>query len=413
MFRALVTASALLTATLAAVLFMPGVGREGADVSAPIASTGDMLRGGGLVAGLSTMERVEPALTPEPVEQAVAAPEVAEAAPEPDDVAPEAVAESAAPVEDEIEAETVVEPAGEPEVAEAAQVEEPVEVSRAATEPGRADMAAFPVGRTEPAVEETAEEAAPAPESEVVAEVVAEVPAERGDMRSLSASVLSGLGHDLPQEPVADTGSQRGFVASHSSGLARQDRAGWTTDYVLVGLGKGPRKVTTALEDAQKWSTDYVLQGLGAIGADRRLAEGTGPVTLEQVVAQAIEEGRSDDYLMALIDELSASGQLDAPAALIRPDGQVDSWLVLNALVTVSTAVGVTGSAAGGPVPRPHTRLSKAATYTVRRGDSLAAIAYRFYGVTSRYTDIFEANRAALASPDQIRPGQRLTIPAG
>ncbi|MCO6383737.1 LysM peptidoglycan-binding domain-containing protein [Oceanicola sp. 502str15] len=116
---------------------------------------------------------------------------------------------------------------------------------------------------------------------------------------------------------------------------------------------------------------------------------------------------------MALIDELSASGQLDAPAALIRPDGQVDSWLVLNALVTVSTAVGVTGSAAGGPVPRPHTRLSKAATYTVRRGDSLAAIAYRFYGVTSRYTDIFEANRAALASPDQIRPGQRLTIPAG
>lgn len=54
-----------------------------------------------------------------------------------------------------------------------------------------------------------------------------------------------------------------------------------------------------------------------------------------------------------------------------------------------------------------------AQTYTVVRGDSLWAIAKRFYGSGSRHTVIYEANRAVIGgNPNRIYQGQVLTIPA-
>ncbi len=49
--------------------------------------------------------------------------------------------------------------------------------------------------------------------------------------------------------------------------------------------------------------------------------------------------------------------------------------------------------------------------YTVEKGDTLSAIAQRFYGKASRWHAIFEANRDQLDDPDRIRPGQVLRIP--
>ena len=54
---------------------------------------------------------------------------------------------------------------------------------------------------------------------------------------------------------------------------------------------------------------------------------------------------------------------------------------------------------------------SNGETYTVRPGDTLGAIAQRFYGDPGRYREIFEANRAILPSPDTLKPGQVLHIP--
>jgi len=48
-------------------------------------------------------------------------------------------------------------------------------------------------------------------------------------------------------------------------------------------------------------------------------------------------------------------------------------------------------------------------TYTVRKGDTLGAIARRFYGATSRFPLIVAANR--IANPDRLRVGQSLVIP--
>jgi nucleoid-associated protein YgaU len=50
-------------------------------------------------------------------------------------------------------------------------------------------------------------------------------------------------------------------------------------------------------------------------------------------------------------------------------------------------------------------------TYTVQAGDTLSKISQQFYGNSTNYMQIFEANRDQLKNPDQIRPGQTLKIP--
>ena len=50
--------------------------------------------------------------------------------------------------------------------------------------------------------------------------------------------------------------------------------------------------------------------------------------------------------------------------------------------------------------------------YTVVRGDTLSAIAKKYYGDANKYPVIFEANKPMLTHPDKIYPGQKLRIPA-
>jgi len=49
--------------------------------------------------------------------------------------------------------------------------------------------------------------------------------------------------------------------------------------------------------------------------------------------------------------------------------------------------------------------------YTVQKGDTLSAIAKRYYGNANLYMAVFEANRPMLEDPDRIYPGQVLRIP--
>ncbi|WP_018599774.1 LysM peptidoglycan-binding domain-containing protein [Mycobacterium sp. 155] len=65
------------------------------------------------------------------------------------------------------------------------------------------------------------------------------------------------------------------------------------------------------------------------------------------------------------------------------------------------------------PAPEPEPAAPPTApeprTYTVESGDTLWAIAERFYGDGNRYQEI--ANASGIANPDLINPGQVLTIP--
>jgi outer membrane autotransporter protein len=62
------------------------------------------------------------------------------------------------------------------------------------------------------------------------------------------------------------------------------------------------------------------------------------------------------------------------------------------------------------PAPEPEPEPEPAArTYTVESGDTLWAIAERFYGDGNKYQTI--ANASGISNPDLIYPGQVLTIP--
>lgn len=50
--------------------------------------------------------------------------------------------------------------------------------------------------------------------------------------------------------------------------------------------------------------------------------------------------------------------------------------------------------------------------HDVAKGDTLSAIAKKYYGDANKYNAIFEANRPMLTHPDKIYPGQKLRIPA-
>ena len=49
--------------------------------------------------------------------------------------------------------------------------------------------------------------------------------------------------------------------------------------------------------------------------------------------------------------------------------------------------------------------------YEIKSGDSLSAIAKKFYGDAMQYPRLFEANREVIKDPDKIYPGQKIRIP--
>ncbi len=62
------------------------------------------------------------------------------------------------------------------------------------------------------------------------------------------------------------------------------------------------------------------------------------------------------------------------------------------------------------PAPAPEPVVEER-VYEVVAGDTLGAIAQKYYGKAGAYMKIFEANRDILDNPDLIKVGQKLKIP--
>lgn len=79
-----------------------------------------------------------------------------------------------------------------------------------------------------------------------------------------------------------------------------------------------------------------------------------------------------------------------------------------------------TGLTGARDIKRPADGLSAAAeqpgpgkgTYVVEPGDTLASIAYRFYGQTSARHQIFEANKDRINASGKLKAGIALVLPA-
>jgi LysM repeat protein len=196
-----------------------------------------------------------------------------------------------------------------------------------------------------------------------------------------------------------------------------QTTAAILSDLALIeGSGMDPETA-----ELQAMST-AALSGLRALRGNKTPA---AEATLEALVAQALREGQNDGYIDALVNEAAGKGQISVPSALVTADGRVDTAVLLSSLVAqaqvasgtikqvkpqdvVATGKGVerliVNKAAGGSETHQF--------YTVLPGDSLGAIAVKFYGDVTHYSAIYNANRAILASPDRLNVGQRLVIPA-
>ncbi len=66
---------------------------------------------------------------------------------------------------------------------------------------------------------------------------------------------------------------------------------------------------------------------------------------------------------------------------------------------------------ADAPIRNENPRTTGGQTYIVRPGDTLGKISIRFYGTSSRYMDIYNANRDILSGPSNVAVGQELQIP--
>jgi len=115
---------------------------------------------------------------------------------------------------------------------------------------------------------------------------------------------------------------------------------------------------------------------------------------LELMVIRALNQGQSEDYIDALVNHAASAGTVDVPRNLITVDGRVDTTALLSVL----------GPQSAGPGPGRD--------YEVEAGDTLASIAYRFYGSTAMQTEIFDANKDKISSPSNIRAGLTLVLPA-
>ncbi len=200
-----------------------------------------------------------------------------------------------------------------------------------------------------------------------------------------------------------------------------------TAANVLAGLGLTVEPNPNAIkDDPMRQMTTGVLSNIGAITGERINGAGATPAAespLELLVVRALKEGKSDAYIDTIINEAASAGDISVPRLLVTSDGRVDTAVLLSSIVTQATI------AAGGAAPAVpdvptgdgtgvEVRVVQRATeteqyrfYTVSRGDSLGAIAVKFYGDVNKYDLIYQANRQFLSSPDTIRVGQRLSIP--
>jgi nucleoid-associated protein YgaU len=63
------------------------------------------------------------------------------------------------------------------------------------------------------------------------------------------------------------------------------------------------------------------------------------------------------------------------------------------------------------PPPKVEEEKEKVEFYEIVSGDTLGAIAKRYYGKASLYTRIHEANKELIPDPNKIYPGQKIKIP--
>lgn len=95
---------------------------------------------------------------------------------------------------------------------------------------------------------------------------------------------------------------------------------------------------------------------------------------------------------------------------VVTLSGEAESSEAMEkAVLMAGNLKGVSEVSAGGLIAPPAP--SPVEYYEIKSGDTLSAIAQKYYGKASAYPRIFEANREVIKDPDLIFPGQKIRIP--
>lgn len=119
---------------------------------------------------------------------------------------------------------------------------------------------------------------------------------------------------------------------------------------------------------------------------------------LEELVKVALEQKMSGAEISLWLNQAADSGVITVPDAYRDPNGRVDALALLATLTPKGSSV-IDQAKTGRP-------------YVIRQGDTLASIALSNYGDMAVADDIFWANRTKLQSPEDLRVGSTLYLPA-
>lgn len=191
-----------------------------------------------------------------------------------------------------------------------------------------------------------------------------------------------------------------------------------TTACLLLGSNAIAQQLS---DDEYKASTDSVLAAL----------LGTTPIldpeaeaesfrnSLQDLVGDAVESGKSDDYISALMQEATDSGSLIVPDAMLDNEGEIDTAMLLQAAVSAAIAGTENAETTSALATEANTSQSDTSQgsivtfeeYKVRPGDTLSRIAFKYYNDSLAYPRILNENRDNISNANRISVGQILRIP--
>ncbi len=124
----------------------------------------------------------------------------------------------------------------------------------------------------------------------------------------------------------------------------------------------------------------------------------------------AVVEGKTVT-LTGEADSIEAKGKAMAEFnKLVETENTINKIALAKAPVPAAPTPAA-GAVVTGGAPAATAAASAPKVHVVEKGDTLGAIAKKYYGKASAYMKIFEANKDVLTDPDKIKPGQKLRIP--
>ena len=124
----------------------------------------------------------------------------------------------------------------------------------------------------------------------------------------------------------------------------------------------------------------------------------------------AVVEGKTVT-LTGEADSIEAKGKAMAEFnKLVETENTINKIALAKAPVPAAPTPAA-GAVVTGGAPAATAAASAPKVHVVEKGDTLGAIAKKYYGKAGAYMKIFEANKDQLSDPNKIKVGQKLRIP--